>query len=114
VAVNEDVTASADTVAGRDPSPRHAGWTFLSNYGHVLVCIAADPTARLRDIAAAVGITERATFNIVDELVDGGYVRRIRDGRRNRYEVCGELPLRHRLEAAHTIGELLRAVAGTR
>ena len=100
--------------AGREPSPRNGGWTFLSNYGHVLVCIAADPTARLRDIAAAVGITERATFNIVTELVDAGYLRRIRDGRRNRYEVCDELPLRHGLEAAHTIGELLRAVAATR
>ena len=104
---------TAGETAGREPSTRNGSWTFLSNYGHVLVCIAANPTARLRDIAAAVGITERATFNIVAELVDAGYVRRIRDGRRNRYEVCDELPLRHGLEAAHTVGELLRAVAAT-
>ena len=34
-------------------------WTFLSNHGHVLMCLAADPDARLRDIAERVGVTER-------------------------------------------------------
>ena len=63
------------------------GWSFLTNHGLVLLCVAADPEIRLRDIATTVGITERATHRIVSELVDSGYVEREREGRRNRYEV---------------------------
>ena len=62
-------------------------WDFLTNHAHVLVCVARDPGIRLRDIAAAVGITERAAHRIVSELVDEGYVVRERQGRRNRYQV---------------------------
>lgn len=85
-------------------------WTFLSNHGHVLVCIAGDPGIRVRDIAARVGITERAAHGIVADLVEAGYVSRDRVGRRNRYEVHGELPLRHPVEAEHSVGELLLAL----
>jgi DNA-binding Lrp family transcriptional regulator len=91
-----------------------ASWTFLSNYGHVLVCIAEDPDVRLRDIADRVGLTERAVFGIVDELEANGYVTRERVGRRNRYEVRLDQPLRHSLEAEHTVGDLVRAVSGSR
>lgn len=88
-------------------------WTFLTNHSHVLVCLADDPELRIRDMAERVGITERATQRIVAELVEGGYLERTRNGRRNRYRVVLEEPLRHPLERAHTVGELLQAVAGS-
>ena len=83
------------------------GWTFLSNHAHVLLCIARDRDARLRDIAAEVGITERAVQRILGELEDAGVVVRERRGRRNHYEIDGEIPLRHPLEAHRSIGDLL-------
>ena len=84
-----------------------ASWTFLTNHTHVLVCIANDPGVRLRDVADQVGITERAAQSIIADLVAEGYVTRTREGRRNRYEVHAETPLRHPLEHDHTVGELL-------
>lgn len=87
------------------------GWTFLSNHGHVLICLARDPDARLRDVAQQVGITERAVQGIVADLVRDGYVEKERVGRRNHYEVHDELPLRHPLEADHDVAELLAAIA---
>ena len=86
------------------------GWTFLSNHGHVLMCIAADPDSRLRDIAERVGITERSVFGIVSDLEAAEVVRRVKVGRRNRYEVHLDAPLRHPIESAHTVGELIAAV----
>jgi hypothetical protein len=73
----------------------------------VLLCIARDPTIRLRDVATLVGITERAAQSIVADLVQEGYVSRARIGRRNRYEVHTGLPLRHPLERDHAVSELL-------
>jgi hypothetical protein len=88
-------------------------WTFLTNHAHVLVCIAQDPDARLRDVAGVVGITERATQRIVADLAEAGYLTRNRVGRRNSYEVHGELPLRHPAERSTAIGALLHALAPT-
>lgn len=85
-------------------------WTFLSNHAHVLVCLAADPMARQRDIADRVGITERAVSGIVADLELGGYVLRERVGRRNRYKVSRRGRLRHPLESQHSVGQLLDAV----
>ena len=87
-------------------------WDFLTNHSHVLVCVARDPGIRLRDIAEAVGITERAAHRILSELVDEGYVVRERQGRRNHYEVKTELPLRHPLARAHEVGDLLDVLVG--
>ena len=86
------------------------GWDFLTNHAHVLVCVAHDPGIRLRDIAAAVGITERAAHRIVSELVEEGYVLRERHGRRNRYQVKPELPLRHPLVHEREVGDLLEVL----
>ena len=71
-----------------------ADWTFLTNHTHVMVCLRRDPTARMRDVAGAVGITERAAQRIVSELEEAGYLAREREGRRNRYtltriSLCG-------------------------
>jgi Mn-dependent DtxR family transcriptional regulator len=83
-------------------------WRFVTNHAHVLETIASDPTARLRDIALTVGITERTAAQIVNDLEEAGYVTKIRDGRRNHYEVHEELPLRHPQHRHHTVGELIR------
>jgi DNA-binding Lrp family transcriptional regulator len=85
-------------------------WTFLTNHGHVLVCIAGDSEIRVRDIAERVGITERAAQSIVNDLVEEGYISRHRVGRRNRYEIHADRPLRHPVEHEHSIGDLLVAV----
>lgn len=89
------------------PPPVETTWTFLSNHGHVLLCIAADPEVRLREVALRVGITERAVQRIVADLEEGGYLTRIRVGRRNKYEVHGERHLRHPVEAHQAVQKLL-------
>lgn len=87
-------------------------WTFLTNHGHVLVCIGQNPDVRLAEIAALVGIGERAAHRIVSDLVRDGYVVRTKQGRCNSYAVDYERPLRHPLEATHSVGEIFRALAG--
>jgi DNA-binding IscR family transcriptional regulator len=87
-----------------------ATWTFFSNHTHVLVCLAADGDQTVRDIAQKVGITERAVLRIVSELEQGGVLARERDGRRNRYTIDAEAPLRHPLEAHCRIGDVLALV----
>lgn len=79
----------------------------MTNHAHVLSCIAANPTARLRDIASTVGITERSAAQIMGDLAKAGYLTKTRDGRRNQYEVHGELPLRHPQHRHHTVGGLI-------
>jgi DNA-binding transcriptional regulator PaaX len=73
----------------------------------VLICLAQDPTARLRDIATRVGITERAVHKIVSDLQDAGILTKIRDGRRNHYQLHLDKPLRHPIEAHRTVRSLL-------
>jgi DNA-binding MarR family transcriptional regulator len=90
---------------------RIADWSFLTNHAQVLVCIAQDPGVRLREIGAAVGITERAAHRIVSELVAAGYIARERDGRRNRYTIQSHLPLPDPLARERRIGELLEILA---
>jgi len=85
-----------------------SSWTFLSHHAQIFLCIARDPDVRLRDIATAVGITERAVQAIVNDLVDAGYVDRARVGRRNHYAVHPDVPLRHRLQGDLDAGTLLR------
>jgi DNA-binding IclR family transcriptional regulator len=82
-------------------------WTFLTNHARVLVCIAHDPGLRLRDIAAAVGITERSAYAIVNDLTDAGYVVKERDGRRNRYQIQAHRLLRDSVAREATIGQML-------
>lgn len=92
------------------PAPKSAAgssWTFLTNHAHVLLCLAADPEARLRDLADQVGITERAVQHIVSDLAAAGVVERTREGRRNRYTLHPEAPLRHPVEAHRRVGDLV-------
>lgn len=85
-------------------------WTLFSNHGHVLVCLARDSEARLRDVAADVGITERAVQKIVRDLQDSGMITVSKHGRRNRYRIHRRVTMRHDLEAHCTVGGLLRFV----
>jgi hypothetical protein len=88
-------------------------WSFLTNHGGTLLCIAHDPQMRLRDIAAVLGITERRTYAIVNDLTEAGYIIKDKDGRRNRYLVQDHLPLPNVLERQRTIGQLLDLLTGT-
>lgn len=83
------------------------GWTFLTNHAHVLLAVARDPHARLRDVADEVGVTERAAQAIVADLEAGGYLRRTRIGRRNHYTVNPAGRFRHPADAGHHVGALL-------
>jgi DNA-binding IclR family transcriptional regulator len=87
-------------------------WTFLSNHAHVLVCLCRDPGARVRDVADAVGITERSVHLILSDLESEGIVRRIREGRRNRYELNLDAALRHPLEQHRSVRQLVKMILG--
>jgi len=82
-------------------------WTFLTNHAQVLLCIARNDRLTAREIAAAVGITERAVQRILDDLEDAGYLSRFRDGRNNRYEIHPERPMRHPAQQGHAVQDLL-------
>jgi len=86
-------------------SPSH--WDFFSNFKHILVCLAEDPHARLRDVAERVGITERSASRLLSELDRAGILTRVKDGRRNRYVIDTDQHLRHPLEAHCTVGDML-------
>jgi DNA-binding MarR family transcriptional regulator len=88
-------------------------WSFLTNHARVMLCIAHDPGARLRDIASTLGITERSAYGIVTDLADAEYVVKKRDGRRNRYQIQHHLPLREATNRERTIGEMLDLLGST-
>ncbi len=103
-----NVTETAEPTSSAER--RATTWTFLTNHGHVLVLLADDPDLRVRDVAARVGITERAAQRILHDLVAAGYVMPRRHGRRNTYRLALDQPLRHPVEADHTVGELIAAL----
>jgi hypothetical protein len=87
-------------------------WGFLTNHARVMLCIARDPGVRLRDIAAAVGITERSAFGIVSDLAGAGYIVKEKGGRRNRYRVETQHPLPESADGRLAIGDLLALLGG--
>jgi DNA-binding transcriptional ArsR family regulator len=84
-----------------------AEWSFLTNHARALLYIAHDAEARLRDLAAALDVTERTAYGIVVDLTEAGYVLKEKDGRRNRYQIQDHLPLRDSITRERTIGEVL-------
>ncbi len=90
--------------------PVSTGWSFFTNHAHVLLCLAENPEMRLRDVVAAVGITERAVQKIISELVTAGILERQRNGRRNVYRILGEQPLRHPVESHCTVQNLIHFI----
>lgn len=105
---------TADTPTGRPATAQQQtparSWTFLTNHAHVLLCLSRDGDLTMRELAAAVGITERAVQVVVADLVADGYLTREKNGRRNTYTVHGHGRLRHPLESSHTINELITAL----
>jgi len=87
-----------------------ASWNFFSNYANVLVCLADNPHARLRDVADQVGVTERTALRLVTELEAADILKRVKQGRRNRYLINMHAHLRHPLESHCTVGELLATI----
>jgi DNA-binding MarR family transcriptional regulator len=83
-------------------------WTFLSNHAHVIIALAKEPSLRVRDLAAAVGITERAVSGILADLEEAGVLAREREGRRNVYVINPEAPLRHSVESHRTVRDILQ------
>ena len=90
-----------------------AQWSFLTNHGRALLCIAAEPDVRLRDIAASLSITERRAHGIVADLTEAGYIVKSRDGRRNRYEIQAHLPLPEPTSRVNAIGDVLDLLSGS-
>lgn len=90
---------------------RRDAWTLLTSHGHILVEIARNPDSRIRDLAAAAGITERAAAGIIADLEAAGYVTRQRVGRRNRYIVHLDLPFRHPAQRDLLVGPFLEFLA---
>lgn len=85
-------------------------WTFLTNHAHVLIALSRDPELRQRDIAYHVGITVGAVHRILHELEESGYIRSEKVGRRKRYEVITDGPMRHPLEDQHTVADLITSL----
>lgn len=96
------------------PAPPAAGgvkgWTFLTNHAHVLLCLAQGESLTARELGLRIGITERSVQAILADLIDDGYLKKSKVGRRNSYTVNPKGRLRHPLEAAHTVGELIDAL----
>jgi DNA-binding MarR family transcriptional regulator len=90
------------------PEAQDAKWTFLSNHGHLLVHLSRQPDAKIKEMAEAIGITERRTQSILADLEDSGYVTITRTGRRNTYQVNAKKKFRHPAEADKSVSELLR------
>lgn len=82
-------------------------WSLLTPHAHVLLCIANDPDTRVREIAEAVGISERGAHQIVADLVDAGFIRRARIGRRNHYAIEEKSTLKHGPVKHRRIGSIV-------
>lgn len=102
-----DVSRIQQPISVRVEPSKVAGWTFLTNHTHVLLCLYRNPEITLREVAIQVGITERMVQKIVAELVEAAYVDATRVGRRNTYRISVDKKLRHPLESHRSIGDML-------
>jgi MarR family len=94
-----------------DPGDSGGSWTLLTGHGHVLVEIARNPDARIRDLSAVADITERTVQAIVTDLETAGYITRTRTGRRTRYTVNPDSLFRHPAQDGHRVGPFLALLA---
>ena len=93
-----------------EPPEDGRGWSIVSNHGYALLCLSANPDLRLWQLAAMVGVRERSIHRIVDQLVESGYVTRVKDAGRLRYQVHHEMPLGRSRLSEYTVGTLLDAL----
>jgi len=91
-----------------------AGWKFVTNHALVLCLIAQQTRITARDISATIGITEKATRNIINDLEADGYVTKKREGRRIRYRINPDLPMRHEIQEDKAVGDLLEVLGWKR
>jgi uncharacterized membrane protein len=96
------------------PSPEKNRWTFLTNHAHVLILLSQDPSLVLREVAAKIGITERAVQRIIADLEQDGFIEREKVGRKNQYHILCKRPLRHPIEAHRNIGDLIAMIVEER
>jgi hypothetical protein len=96
-----------------DPGDRGGSWTLLTGHGHVLVEIARNPDARLRDLSTVAGITERTVQAIVTDLETAGYITRTRTGRRTQYTVNHDSLFRHPAQGDHQVGPFLALLSAS-
>jgi len=89
-----------------------AGWTLLSNHGAALLHVAENPDTTVRQLADAIGVTERAAARILHNLREEGYIEATRVGRRNTYRLETSLPLRHRVGRDISVAQLLAGLSG--
>lgn len=89
---------------------KDSSWTFLTNHAHIILCLAKSSSMRIRDLAVEVGITERAVQRIIAELIDEGYVERLKEGRRNIYKLVTIKPLKHPVESHKHVEDLIKLV----
>lgn len=111
--INDNPKSRSDNTQPKKSANRadsDAHWTFLSNHSHVLILIKQDSSIVIREIAARVGITERAVQRIIAELEKGGFLEREKLGRQNHYRVLDNKPLRHPIERHKTIRDLLNLI----
>ena len=94
-----------------DPGRYVRGWTFLTNHAHVLLCLAQGESLTARELSLRIGITERSVQAILADLIADDYLAKTKVGRRNSYAVNPSGRLRHPLESAHTVGELINALS---
>ena len=94
-----------------EPGGSGGAWTLLTGHGHVLVEIARNPEARIRDLSAAAGLTERTVQAIVADLEAAGYLTRTRTGRRTVYTVNPDSLFRHSAQEGLRVGPFLDLLA---
>ena len=82
-------------------------WTFLGHHAHVLIAIDKQPDYKIEQLSEILGVTTRSVVNVLNDLVDGGYLTKIRSGRRNHYEINRSAPLRHLTSRDRTVGDLI-------
>jgi DNA-binding MarR family transcriptional regulator len=85
-------------------------WTLLSHHAHILIALSRDPDYTFDQMAAILGITARTVSNLINDLVDEGYISKSRDGRNNHYEINRDAPLRHTTSQGKTVGQLIAAL----
>jgi predicted ArsR family transcriptional regulator len=82
-------------------------WTFLGHHAHVLLALSTNPNHKLDELAAILGVTTRSVVNVLRDLVEGGYIVKVKDGRRNSYRINRDAPLRHHTSGNRTVGDLI-------
>ena len=85
-------------------------WTFLSHHAHVLIALDRDPNYTIDQLAQILGLTSRQVVNVLNELVEEGYLSKFRDGRNNHYQINRDAPLRHLTSQGKSVGELIAAL----